>query len=261
MGNIHKDQRGLGAVVIVLIVVALAAVGGIGYFVYNKQKDKDSGNTSQSAEQKAAASAAEAACKAEANDEDFCKWASNYANALSDKVSYTATITGGEGTTVLKSDGKGNSYMSSETGEGKAEYITLAGTTYMKSPGSDIWYRFPKGDDTASAPVADSEQPSYDFTDTNDDTTPVAKTIYKNLGKEPCGSLTCIKFQTYEESTPGDTTTVWFDTKDYLTRKMEMVTAGSTSTIVYTYEAVTISEPSPVQDFTVPDYSIPSGDE
>ncbi len=248
----HKNQRGFAPVVIVLVVLVLAIAGGSYYFVTKANKDDKSG---QSAEEKAASSAMLAACKEEVDDEDFCKYAEGSLNLFGNKVAYTAVTTGSAGgvntTTTLKSDGKGNTQMITATPQGNSETIMLNGTTYTKGPGQSVWYRLPKSEDTAedtSTDNTDIDEPEYDFENNSG-----PKSVYKKLGEEPCGNLTCIKYQTYTEDTPQDTWTVWFDTKEFKTRKTEVVSGGYTSTTEYSYGDVTISEPSPVED--MPDYS------
>lgn len=259
--GIHKNQRGVAHIAIILAVVILAVAGGGYYFVTkaNKDKSKDT-NTSQSAEDAAASEAISAACKQEVDDEDFCRYAASVSNLYANKEAYTAVSTGSmEGTTstsTIKSDGKGNTYISTETPQGKTESITLNGTTYTKSPSQNVWYRLPKSD-TPTDNGVETDAPEYNFDEPEESSGP--KTIYKKLGEEACGDLTCVKYQTYSEDSPSDTWTVWFDKKDFKTRKTEIASSGSKYTTTYTYEAVDISEPSPVED--MPDYSNMSPEE
>lgn len=255
---IKHNERGMALpLLIVLIVIVLGVIGGIYWFVI-RDKDSNTG-ANQSAEDKAAASAMLAACEKEVGDDDFCKYASNMGSLYSYQESFTAVTTGSFGgmetTSTMKSDGKGNMHTISTTSQGVAESISLNNVTYTKASGQNFWYRIPS-DTTTSSDDEEEDAPSYDF-DSSESTGP--KTIYKNLGKEACGNLTCIKYQTYSEDTPNNTWTVWFDDKEFKTRKMEMIGEGYTSTTVYTYEPVTITEPSPVQD--MPDYSSMSAEE
>lgn len=256
-----REENGAGHIVIILAVVVIVVLAAVGYLVWSKQKDKTDSKSGASVsltkEQKDAADASTVACQKEVNDKDFCKWATNYEVLLIDKSPYTATITAENSSTVLKSDGKGNSYMGSTSSVGKSEYIIFDGTTYLKNPGDDSWYRFPKSEDTKdTTPTTKSEQPSFDFN--KEVTTNDTKTAYKRVGKEACGSLTCIKFQIVDSEKPNDSTSVWFDTKDYVTRKIETISDGQKSTITYDYGSVSISIPSPVKDYELPSSNLPS---
>lgn len=255
--NLRRDQRGVAPLVIVLAVVLVAAVAGGGYYVMQKNKDSKS-NANMSAEDKAASAAISAACEKEVGDKDFCKYASNMSALYSYNEAYTSVTTGSYGDTQMnsttKSDGKGNVHITTVTADGTSESITLNGTTYTKASNQTVWYRIPSSNPTEDTNAND--EPAFDF-DEPDTSGP--KTIYKNLGTEACGDLTCIKYQTYSEDSPSDTWTVWFDTKDYKTRKMEIASDGFTSTNVFTYGPVTISEPSPVED--MPDYNNMSAEE
>jgi len=70
--------------------------------------------------------------------------------------------------------------------------------------------------------------------------------------------LTCFKYQITDTSTPTTETFVWFDTKDFLLRRITTKDGVNTSDMTLSYDKVSISTPSPVKssssssDNTVP---------
>src|SRR5690606_9925122 len=149
--------------VIVLLLLVVAVVAGGGYYVVQKNKDK-SGGSNQSAEDKAASAALNEACMQEVNDDDFCRYASTLGNLYSNKEAYTAvtTSTSGDGSNdTIKSDGKGNMHTTVESSQGKMETILLNGTSYIKNPGQNVWYRMAKSESTPTE--TSDDKPEFDF--------------------------------------------------------------------------------------------------
>jgi hypothetical protein len=239
--SLYKDERGLGHVVIIILVVAvIAAIGLIGWRV--SQKDKTTASVSPVA--KAQVNAADAACLKVYNDKALCK--AEAASVNFDKLAYTAvdTSTDAQGQTskiTMSNDGNGNTSMTMTGGSQPFSSVTIGSTSYIKNPTDSSWTKY-----TSNAPT--TTNPSSDLkTQFSDATTAADKLIqYKNLGKEKCGSDTCLKYQVIDPATPG-TNYVWFSTKDYrLQRWYGKSSDGSANDFVITYGAVKISVPSPV---------------
>lgn len=250
--NRIRNERGFASMVIVGVIVLVAAVAGAGWYVYNNRKDDGPALTS---EQKAANEASTAACKAEVDDDDFCKFAGSWDGLGAYTMVMTSNSTGGSFVSTFKSDGNGNVSSESDFGGQKASSITIGNTTYIRDETDGAWVKY-VGDSTYK--VEDqSDNISFDF---NEDSAVTASTTsYKRIGTEDCGELTCIRYQIVDTTTPGTETFILFDNKDFKMRRWVVTTAeGSTDTVI-SYEGVTITEPSPVKEapsYTVPDFNL-----
>ncbi len=239
--SIKKDQRGLAPVMIVVVVVVLAAIGVVGW----KMTQKDSVTKNATPAEKAAISA----CEKTLNDKDLCKFTGNY---NLDKLPYKVVITStgaSAGTLTMLSDGKGNTQLTSAgAGASSFDSISLNGDTYLK--GEDgTWVKYPK---SSSSPTPAETNPTGNLKfDTSAAAIAASGITYKKIGKEACGSLTCIKYQVIDKATPGTTQFFWFDTKDYRMERYSTKDATSSTDMVITYQAVTIKAPTPVKDFSL----------
>lgn len=231
--SIKSHQRGIGLpIIIALIVVIIGGAAGAYYFI---NKDKDSGPAvinSEIADK----------CNEKLDDKDLCKLAASWSSTLS----YTANIRSeGEGqqaVMTIKNDGKGNTHSKTEVdGTSTAEIIVLGNTTYSKYAGADVWTKLTS--DTPDTPNTFGPE-NFDFDFEEED-----QPKYTKQGKEACGNLTCFKYTFVDEEDASNIFTMWFDDKDYLVRKISGATNGGMMEITYDYGSVTISEPSPVQDF------------
>lgn len=239
--SIYKDERGLGqAVVIILVVAVIAAVGLIGWQVMQKNK------TSNPASSSPVAKATDTACLKVYNDKLLCNAAAASVNF--DKLAYTAVDTSvdAQGQTskiTISNDGKGNTSMTMAGGAQAFSSITIGSTSYIKNSTDSSWTKYTSN---APAPTNPASDLKTQFSDTS---TPADKLIqYKNLGKDKCGNVSCVKYQVIDPATPG-TNYVWFSSSDYrLMRWYGKGADGSTNDFVITYAAVKISAPSPVVD-------------
>ena len=239
--SLYKDERGLGqAVVIIVVVAVIAAVGLIGWQVMQKNK------TSNPASSSPVAKAADTACLKVYHDKTLCN--AEAASVNFDKLAYTAVDTsvdtqGQTSKITMSNDGKGDTSMTMEGGSQAFSSVQIGSTSYTKSPGSTSWTKYTSNAPTTTNP---SSALKTSFSDTS---TPAAKLIqYKNLGKDTCGNVSCVKYQVVDPATPG-TNYIWFSTKDYrMMRWYGKSTDGSTNDFVITYGAVKITAPSPVID-------------
>ncbi len=246
--SLYKDERGLGhAVVIFLVVAVIAAIGLIGWQVMQKNKTSPALSTP-------AAKVTNAACLKVYHDKTLCN--AEAASVNFDKLAYTAVDTGvdAKGASskfTMSSDGKGNSTVTMEGGGTAFSSVTIGTTNYVKNGTS--WIKSTSTTPTATNPSSNLKS---QFSDAN---TPAAKLIqYKNLGKEKCGNVTCVKYQVIDPATPG-TNYVWFSAKDYRLMRWQGKSAdGSTNDFVITYGAVKITAPSPVVDASAAASGTPS---
>lgn len=247
------DQRGMGHVGIIVAVVVILAVGGIGYFVWQKNKDSSS-SPALSAEQQAALDASFEECKKTEN-EDLCK----YYRSVGAPQQYTTIVTTTESDGVtskmtIQSEGTDKSYTKLE-GETTYESITIGNSTYTRTPDGTWWKQTQQDAETTED---DGNAANFDFPDITEDapTTPTIR--FEALGKEACDNRNCFKFRATDES---GAITIWFDDKDYLLRQMTMENDGGTTQSIYSYDKVTIKEPSPVKELGPNQYLVPGQSE
>lgn len=231
--SLRKNERGVGAAGIIAVIVVILAIAGVGYYVISKNKDSGSTATNQ---------ALQSECEKYYDDKDFCRFAGTWNFGGEQKM--TITSTGDGSVTVFETDDQGNTRMTTiENGVETAGIIVIDNTTYMKNADEGNWLKL-----TSDAPDVLTTDPTenldvdFDFeSEAAKDTTTITKD-----GKEACGNLTCFKYTISDSDTPGESTTLWFDDKDYKLRRMTHVTSEGTSSIAFEYEVETITEPSPV---------------
>lgn len=141
---------------------------------------------------------------------------------------------------------KGDSFsywMKSEDGGKEVSQVVVIGeATYVKDYSDETWWK-----QTAKAEETPQEETPVTPEDLKEAYMKEDPALYKGLGQEACGDLTCYKYeQTYKDS-PG-TRTFWFDTKKYLLRKQVSGYGEFSSTVEYSYDGVSISAPSPTKD-------------
>lgn len=236
MGTFLKDQRGIGHVGIIVVIVAVLAAGGVGWWVWQKNKDK-------TPRQEAINSAV---CNGD--DKDICKFFAGW--KATDNYSIEATSTVNDETTkaIIEVDGKDKTHVSF-SGSLTYDTITIGNTLYTKA--GDTWYK-----QTLSA----EEVKNYQGDINTEFTEPTAggKISYIKVGTEDCNDRKCFKYQVVDADTPDVTQYIWFDTKDFLLRRVQITsTDGTGSDMTVSYKKVSISEPSPVRELAEDQYIIP----
>jgi uncharacterized protein (UPF0333 family) len=246
--RLYKDNRGIAHLAAILVVVIVLAVGGVGYYVYSKNK-KDKGSNSTTV----ANSEVVDACNKAYNDKDLCKFSGSYNAKGSYKATYINTDKdGNKSTLIVEADSKGNSSTITKDGDSEvAAYIFLDGEMYVKNLTDNSWTKYPKTENSASS--VDSNPAENLNIDTSDSSSPDTERItYKKLGKEACGSETCFKYQVIDPSQPNTESIIWFSDKDYQLRKWSYKDAdGATNVGEFSYTSVTINAPSPVKEFSL----------
>lgn len=252
MSHKHQsDQRGVAhLLLIVIVVVVVAAVGYVGWKVAGNKKSSSSSSNVPAAS-KQVASAAETACLGKYHDKDLCKFvAAEEATPFektSLKVTMTGTSGGTQGTWYLEQDGKGNDSVNLSGGGQTMNVITYAGQSYMQTEANGPWVTY--GAASSSSSNSQSSTPDSSLTDFANS---LSTTTYTKIGKEACGSQTCLKYKVADASMPNSTQYVWFDTKHHLMRQYfeSDSSTGDSLTMTISYQKVTISKPSPVQDLS-----------
>jgi len=251
-----KDQRGIGHVVeIVIIAVIVLGIGGfIAWRILGGQSQNSGNNSAKSALEQAIANAN---CTYE--DKDLCKFITAGKVGKDVKAEWVQTVDGKASNSTFISTNNGNNTHIIMSIDGKPfESITIGTTRYTKASNGTWWKQ------TVEKTEVDKSNSTYDpsFQEPTSNDEP-NKPSYKKLGTEPCGSLTCFKYQiTNSEPELKDTTQyIWFDNKDYLLRRMTIKNATSSYDQAYSYEDFTINEPSPTKDLQEGYYLLPGSDE
>lgn len=239
--KLQKDNRGIAPVIIVVLVVAiLAAVGFVGYRTMNKDKSTSVGDAVK-----------QAVTKCTYSDKDLCKFITNFKANKYYTVKSTSTSSGTTTNMTMQYVAPNKTYLKMD-GEGSYEVITIDKTTYTKA--GSTWYK------SVAKPNSSTSDTKVDFDEPKDDTT--AQETYKSLGKEACGSLTCFKYEVIDKNNTNTKEYIWFDTKDYQLRKTRSEGPGSdVSESTFSYDKVSINEPSPVKDLKEGEYIVPGATE
>lgn len=161
-----SDQRGVGHLGLILAVVVVLALGGVGYFVYTKNKDGGT-STADKALQEALKNA-----KCEYEDKDLCKFFASYKAQAYFTMNATSESEGETSTMILKTEGEDKSYMKLE-GSTPYEVITIGDATYTKAADGTWWKQTVKNETAADL------QSDVDVDFDEPDTTEAAQTQYK----------------------------------------------------------------------------------
>ncbi len=231
-----KDQRGVGHTGVIAIIVVVLAVAGVGYWVWNKNKN-------DSPQQQAINNAS---CSYD--DKDICKFFAAWKATDNYAIDSTGTSEGQTIKTVIKVDGK-NKTAVAFSGALNYETITIDNVLYTKA--GDTWYK-----KTLTAEEVKNYQGDVDVDFT--EPTNGGKITYTKVGTEDCGEHKCFKYQVVDADAPDTTQFLWFDTKDYQLRRMQITDKdGGTFDSSVTYDKVTVSEPSPVKELAPNQYIVP----
>ncbi|MBI2592309.1 hypothetical protein HYW36_02415 [Candidatus Saccharibacteria bacterium] len=183
-------------------------------------------------------------CTTEVNDETFCKFVGIFGNAGDYKVNVNTNDQSGATALELASDSQGNSSMLvKKDGQEQGSVIVFNGVTYLKDYTDNQWFKYSSTD--ANKPeVLDlkKEFAKGDFKGEQGQ-----KLEYKKIGTEKCGNLTCFKYQIVDPQKPNEEGFIWFDTKDYLLRRVTAKNGADTTEMTLVYAKVSIGEPSPTK--------------
>lgn len=225
---------------IVIAAIVVVAVAGIGGWLVYKNNSKPPANANTAAVRKALKNA-----KCDSGDANICKFFTSWNASRYYTANTTTTVGSTTNTSVLKVDGdnhhlKINSELLSET-------ITLGTALYTKDTEKNKWYK-----QTLTKPSTTGFE--YDASDLSANS---GKRTYKQLGKEACGELTCLKYQIINAADQDLKHYIWFDDYDYQLRKQTVEQNTSKATTTFTYDRVTITEPSPYTELRDGEVYIP----
>lgn len=250
MNKNQKNQRGFTHLGIILAIVVIAAAAGIGWFVYQKQKDSN-----LTSDQKAVREALKDV-KCDSSDKDLCKFFKSASVVTFTSMDSTTTDAEGKKTTMLiENQGENKTHFKMTSADYTMETITIDGVTYTKA--GDTWWKANSASATEDPASNVSSDIKTEFEEPATDTTE-PQISYKKVGTEKCGKLTCFKYEVVDPGAEaGNRQYVWFDNKDYMLRRTQMISAGSTTDATFGYDKVTISVPSPVKELGPDQYILP----
>lgn len=226
--QLHKAQSGGAKLKIFLFLIVLAAAGFAGWYFFIREPAKE----------ETAAEEEKIPCRSD--DETLCTFIQSWDSPEKYRFIVEETSAGVTTTSTYEYDFGEPAKIHATLGNGQ-ETITIGDTLYTKS--GDVWTRQVIGTnqtDNQSASADDEE-------DTADDLKPIEPDHYKQAGTEPCGDLTCYKYQVFDPENPDTTQFVWFDDQEFKLRQLRFETGGVISMQTFEYVSVDIKEPSPIQ--------------
>ncbi|MBI2589126.1 hypothetical protein HYW35_02905 [Candidatus Saccharibacteria bacterium] len=184
-------------------------------------------------------------CKTEVNDDTFCKFVGSFGNAGDYKVSVNSTAPEGTSVLELANDSQGNSSMvAKQNGQEQANIIVFSSTTYSKDYSDGKWFKYSSSDSSKPTTLdLKKEFAKGDFKGDNGQ-----KLEYKKITTEKCGKLSCYKYQIVDPQKTSQEGFIWFDTKDYLLRRVTVKEGTTNADMSLSYSSVSISAPSPTKD-------------
>lgn len=240
MGKFLSDQRGIGHIGVIVAIVVVLVAGGIGWWVWDQNQNK-------TPQQKAIKNAV---CSYD--DQNVCKFFAGWKATGSYTVELVGTSDGETINSVIAVDGEDKSHVKF-SGSFNYETITIGDKLYTKA--GDTWYR-------QTLSTAELDNYKEDIESGLAEPTDGGKITYTKLGTEDCDDRKCFKYQVVDADAPDATQYVWFDTKDYLLRRVQITSVdGTSSDSTISYKKVSISEPSPVKELGENQYIVPGQSE
>jgi len=249
MFKLRNQENGFAHVMLLAAMIVLVAVGGVGFYVIGNNKvktlDKTAKNTpsSKAETQTANSNAVSEACENSLHDEDFCKFAGSWEGLTNYKMIIDTTNSEGSSTVTLEKEGTDKNRMTTSiNGKESSVYVTIGSDSYIKDETDGSWTKFTSDTSKNSLSNIQDDLKVSDF-----DAAALAKNQYKKVGKESCGKLSCFKYQIIDSEKPSSENFIWFDTKDFLLRRITIKDSDTTSEVSMIYEKISISTPSPVK--------------
>lgn len=248
--TLATKQRGVGHVGLILVIVVILVVGGVGWFVWQRNKDDKKPSVESSLQE----IINKANCPYE--DKELCKFFASY--KAQDYYTLTATSEneGQKATTTMQAEGEDKYHVKIE-GPLSYEIITIGNSSYTKAA-NGTWYKQTITPDKAKEYKGEAGVELSEPTTAQSSGTEPA---YQRLGKEKCGDQTCFKYQVTDPADPATAQFIWFDDKDYQLRRLQTASGDTTFDATFSYSRVSIKEPSPVKDLGPNQYIIPGQSE
>jgi outer membrane lipoprotein-sorting protein len=233
-----SNSRGAGHIVAVIAIVVVAAVAAGGWFVFNQNQF---GGPAKDAIK---------AAKCDYDDKDLCRYFAAWKANVPTRMTMEQKIENTTMKTIIESDGK-NTRLVSE-GAVFTETISTDKGTFNRIVKDGTWWKvYDESQFNDISEALNMDEPSKEE----------AKQ-YKSLGKEACGDMTCFKYEYTDKEANNAKTTVWFDDKEYLSRRAE--TKGEEAGLfkaVFTYDNIKIQTPADYKELKEGEYLVPGEDE
>lgn len=232
--DFYKQHKGL--VVAGIVVLAIIGLGALG----NTDKNQSKTTTSSATINKDV----QTKCMADVNDTTFCRFAGTF-TAVGDYSGVLSSTSSGVTSKVqVAIAANGDGTMTIQQGDAASSSIVVfGGSTYVQDPTDHQWLSYALGDSNAPALVdMKKEIAKADFKNSSGQ-----KDQYVNKGTEKVNGLNCYKYQIIDPSKPDQIGYMWFDTSDYLLRKLSSKDATTDMTMTFTYGKVSVTQPYPVK--------------
>ena len=174
-------------------------------------------------------------------DDNLCKFFTKWKSLTSyQMVSYSTDKASNTHTTLTMEVSGNNSHVVIDGPYAHEMIIVGESVTYTKAP-NGVWWKREASPQQQNA-IADAEG-KPEFQEPTKDGSP-GGTSYTYIGTDACGNLTCLKYQIFDPESPTDDNYLWFDTKDHLVRRSSYNTESFTNDLSFTYNNVTVTEPT-----------------
>lgn len=235
------NKRGY-SVTIIIAAIAVLIVVAVGAWLIVANSGKPPANVNTEAVRKALKNV-----KCDIKDTDLCKFFASWKASRYFTANTTTTVGRTTNTSVTEVDGK--NYRAQINAELPQEMIVIGSSLYTKDTQKNKWYK---------QELTKPGTTGFQF-DESELFSAGGKFTYKNAGKESCGELTCFKYEVINEEDKGTKQYIWFDDQDYQLRKQttEAKTVFTNTETIFTYNKVTITEPSPYTELRSGEVYIP----
>lgn len=238
-------QRGIGHIEVIVIAIVLALIGLAGWWVIsNQNKDTaDGGKSLQSIIKNA---------KCDYADKDLCKFFTGWKEQKHYTITAKQTDEEGEAFDMtIRAEGDSKTHMQMG-GKLNYEVISINNATYTKA-GNTWWKQSSQSQNSTN----DFSKETVDNYKLKEPTKEEVEARYKKVGKEACGNLTCFKYEFIDDEDADSKQYIWFDTKDYLLRRMQSTSHDNTFDASFSYDKFSISVPSPVKELGPDQFLVP----
>lgn len=253
MTKLVKDESGISRTVLIVgIVIVLAGIGfGVWGLTGSSTKPTNTSNVASTTSASTTSNNSQTtACINAYHDSELCSFSGNlniFNTAFS--ASGTAANSTGSASFVMKNDGKGNRQISYTTASRQINVITLDGNEYVQTGAGTSWLEYPAGSSNLPSSVPTDPASYFNLTISGNS---ASEYTFTKLGNANCGSSSCVEYQVSVTAKPSITQDLYFNPGTHMLMKWsysDSATGGSVNSN-FTYEPVTITQPSPVQQVT-----------
>lgn len=228
---------GLSPLVAFLILIFLTA--GIFVLVNNKS----------SSDKLSSGSEKDFKADCQLQDQNLCQFVKNADKKSNYKIhSITVFADGNQVESFLEYSGQDYSYIGKDNGK-EVRVIKINDTIYTQDLDGK-WFKTKNNRNLQNQEIPGRFQFSLKEVNTGTKSA-VTQRAFKFLGKEPCVTLNCFKYQMINLEKSDEENYIWFDDKEYLIRRqLTKQENGSVFDVEYSYEPVNISVPGPIKTDT-----------